>query len=164
MPRGLENLGNTCYINAVVQALASTSSIVELVRECEPLFVKQAEDFDSARARFADAFRELVQALAAGGEPLRPRKLIGLLHEVRPEFERGAQQDAHELLRTVLDALHEELKRPLSAPELDCARARRARAWKAATGAEWKDEAATELEAARKKWCDATKIMHSTQD
>ena len=152
MPRGLENLGNTCYINAVVQALASTSSIVELVRECEPLFAKQAEDFDSTRAAFAHAFRELVQALAAGGDPLRPRKLIGLLHEVRPEFERGAQQDAHELLRTVLDALHEELKRPLSAPELDCARARRARAWKAATGAEWKDEAATELEAARKKW------------
>ena len=152
MPRGLENLGNTCYINAVVQALASTSSIVELVRECEPLFAKQAEDFDSARAAFAHAFRELVQALAAGGEPLRPRKLIGLLHEVRPEFERGAQQDAHELLRTVLDALHEQLKRPLGAPELESARARRARAWKAATGVEWKDEAATELEAARKKW------------
>ena len=98
----------------------------KLVRDCEPLFVQQAEDIDSARARFAHAFRELVQALAAGGDPIRPRKLIGLIHEVRPEFERGAQQDAHELLRTVLDALHEELKRPLSAPELDCARARRA--------------------------------------
>ena len=64
MPRGLENLGNTCYINAVVRALASTSSIVELVRECEPLFVKQAEDLTPRAA--SPTRPELVQALAAG--------------------------------------------------------------------------------------------------
>ena len=113
-PRGLVNLGNTCYLNAVVQALAHCTSFASrLVGDAAML---EGGDND---AKVSRAFAHICSALSDRGRhsAVRPAELIGAIQARRPSFGGFQQQDAHELLRILLDGLHMHLQRHWAAQQ-----------------------------------------------
>ena len=100
--RGLVNLGNTCYLNSVVQALRFTPVLVEHLQRME-------EDVLAAQPVLY-RLRQLVSCLTseeeAGGSTVSP---WDFLNASRPSwFAEGEQQDCSEFLTAMLAALHEE--------------------------------------------------------
>jgi ubiquitin C-terminal hydrolase len=92
--RGLENLGSTCYLNAVLQVLLS----------CTPLTLQlRARPSRAGTAPLTDAFTALLTSQC------RVRCVQQALARKNDAFQQYSEQDAHEALRTVLDVMHEEL-------------------------------------------------------
>ncbi|XP_054268454.1 ubiquitin carboxyl-terminal hydrolase 16 [Macrosteles quadrilineatus] len=121
--RGLSNLGNTCFFNSVLQCLAQTPGLVDLLKEMDvpgekfPVDVKGVT-IDAVLKRpkgplvsapLADILTE-VAGVPGGGDchTVNPRKLLDALTSKCPQFEGGDQHDAHELLRHLLDSVHNE--------------------------------------------------------
>ncbi|KAM5171887.1 ubiquitin carboxyl-terminal hydrolase 50 [Mantella aurantiaca] len=102
---GLDNLGNTCYINAVIQCLSSTSPLVEY------FFSLQFENLiASDKNKFVYAFTKLVADLwFSEVQSVAPLDFWGALCKIHPPFGMQSQQDAQELLIYTLDALQEDL-------------------------------------------------------
>ncbi|KAG8012673.1 Ubiquitin carboxyl-terminal hydrolase 3 [Nibea albiflora] len=80
---GLRNLGNTCFMNAILQSLRS------LVEE----------------------FRKTLCSLWQGSQTaFSPDSLFYAIWKIMPSFRGYQQQDAHEFMRYLLDHLHRELQ------------------------------------------------------
>lgn len=115
-PTGLANLGNSCYLNAVVQALAHCGPFAKCV--CDLVDDSSAADGSAdAEARLARALTGCLGALLprppagrSSGAPVRPAALLSAIQERTPGFGGYRQQDAHELLRSLLDGLHQHLQ------------------------------------------------------
>uniref|UniRef100_A0A8C0E9K7 Ubiquitin carboxyl-terminal hydrolase n=1 Tax=Bubo bubo TaxID=30461 RepID=A0A8C0E9K7_BUBBB len=123
--KGINNLGNTCFFNAVMQNLAQTHVLNELMYEMkekgtklkichtsdsqlDPLMVNLSSPgpLTSAMFLFLHSMRE------AGKGPLSPKVLFSQLCQKAPRFKGFQQQDSQELLHYLLDAMRiEETKR-----------------------------------------------------
>ncbi|NXO41983.1 UBP45 hydrolase, partial [Locustella ochotensis] len=123
--KGINNLGNTCFFNAVMQNLAQTHVLNELMYEIkekgtklkichtsdsqlDPLVVNLSSPgpLTSAMFLFLHSMRE------AGKGPLSPKVLFSQLCQKAPRFKGFQQQDSQELLHYLLDAIRiEETKR-----------------------------------------------------
>ncbi|GAA6051364.1 hypothetical protein JCM3770_004503 [Rhodotorula araucariae] len=107
---GLVNLGNTCYLACVLQALAATEPVAEFFANDDYLQEINTTSRFGLKGQLAKAFARLVRAMR-GGEyrsvsPAQLRETIGRLSK---QYLEPTQQDAHELLLVLLDGLHEDL-------------------------------------------------------
>ncbi|XP_067840877.1 ubiquitin carboxyl-terminal hydrolase 45 [Heptranchias perlo] len=127
--QGLSNLGNTCFFNAVMQNVAQTHMLSDLMYEmkekgtklkiCPPtesnldplmIILPSPGSLTSAVYLFLHSMKE------AGKGPLAPRILFSQLCQKAPRFRGFQQQDSQELLHYLLDAMRiEETKRIQSA-------------------------------------------------
>mmetsp|Transcript_65928 Transcript_65928/g.208641 ORF Transcript_65928/g.208641 Transcript_65928/m.208641 type:complete len:363 (-) Transcript_65928:245-1333(-) len=110
--RGMVNLGNTCYMGATLQALASLDGFV-----AELLLAARSAPQGSVAAALADCLRE--HRDGRGGESaqaVNPARLKHNLARHNLRFLGFAQQDAHEFLFALLGRVQEELLAAAAGP------------------------------------------------
>ncbi|XP_075289413.1 ubiquitin carboxyl-terminal hydrolase 16 isoform X4 [Opisthocomus hoazin] len=125
--KGLSNLGNTCFFNAVMQNLSQTPVLRELLKEAkmpgttvkiespelsvEPQLIK----LDQPGALTLAMYQFLTEMQETKKGVVTPKELFAQVCKKAIRFKGYQQQDSHELLRYVLDGMRAEEIQQISA-------------------------------------------------
>ncbi|XP_078075072.1 ubiquitin carboxyl-terminal hydrolase 33 isoform X1 [Mustelus asterias] len=103
---GLKNIGNTCYLNAALQALSNCPPLTLFFLECGGLVQTDK------KPALSKSYQKLMAEIWHKNRPsyVVPTSLFQGIKTVNPMFRGYSQQDAQEFLRCLMDQLHEELK------------------------------------------------------
>ena len=105
--KGLLNIGNTCYMNSVMQCLNSLPSFVQYFKDsryCRD--IDSRSKYDGIFAKEMGATLELMNIACSPVSLYSLKTAVGELHH---PFKGSMQQDAHEFLLYMLNWLHEDL-------------------------------------------------------
>ncbi|XP_069460772.1 ubiquitin carboxyl-terminal hydrolase 21 isoform X2 [Ambystoma mexicanum] len=108
---GLRNLGNTCFMNAVLQCLSNTKPLRDYCLRQE----NRQEQIGVSRAQqeLTEAFIDVISALwhPDSSEAVNPGRFKAIFQKYVPSFTGYSQQDAQEFLKFLMDRLHVEINR-----------------------------------------------------
>ncbi|XP_059089998.1 ubiquitin carboxyl-terminal hydrolase 8-like [Tigriopus californicus] len=118
---GLKNLGNTCYMNSVLQCMSNFPILAQFFMESN--FQKQINKKSRTRGEFAVEFSELLRQLWSGQcKSISPKDLKRTFGKHVESFQGTKQQDAHEFLTKLVESLHDDLNEiqvNMKLPEID---------------------------------------------
>ena len=97
-PIGLVNMGNTCYFNSVNQCISSTKYL-------QKLYDREDFDFGNLNTQYGKLLKGLRKN---ANQSLAPKGIHGYIARCAPRFKVGSQEDAHDLMLTLLDKLMDE--------------------------------------------------------
>ncbi|XP_061450917.1 ubiquitin carboxyl-terminal hydrolase 3 isoform X4 [Rhineura floridana] len=118
---GLRNLGNTCFMNAILQSLSNIQQFCCYFKELPAVELRNGKT--AGRRTYhtrsqgdnsislVEEFRKTLCALWQGSQTaFSPEPLFYVVWKIMPNFRGYQQQDAHEFMRYLLDHLHLELQ------------------------------------------------------
>uniref|UniRef100_A0A8C9VPR0 Ubiquitin carboxyl-terminal hydrolase n=1 Tax=Scleropages formosus TaxID=113540 RepID=A0A8C9VPR0_SCLFO len=98
---GLQNLGNTCFLNSTVQCLTYTPPLANYLLSREHSRACHQSGF----CMICVMQNHMIQAFANTGNAIKPVSFIRDLKKIARHFRFGSQEDAHEFLRYTIDAM-----------------------------------------------------------
>ncbi|XP_076397804.1 uncharacterized protein LOC100876753 isoform X4 [Megachile rotundata] len=115
---GLRNIGNTCFMNSVIQCLSNTRPLLEyLLNEQYLADINTATS--SMKGALIKAFSQVIHELweVGGDHVVNTTALKSQIQRFAPRFMGYSQQDAQEFLRYLLEGLHEDVNRVTIKPQ-----------------------------------------------
>uniref|UniRef100_A0ABM5F3T7 Ubiquitin carboxyl-terminal hydrolase n=1 Tax=Pogona vitticeps TaxID=103695 RepID=A0ABM5F3T7_9SAUR len=108
---GLRNLGNTCFMNAVLQCLSSTKPLRDYCLHRE--FRQEQPGALRTQQELTEAFADVIATLwhPDSTEAANPSRFKAVFQKYVPSFTGYSQQDAQEFLKFLMDRLHVEINR-----------------------------------------------------
>ncbi|CAO2207365.1 unnamed protein product [Urochloa humidicola] len=94
--KGIPNIGNTCYMNAILQCLLALDELQTRLLELD------------TKGPYALALKELFEETSAAGSLLNPHKIFKCVCMHNRDFIGGLMHDSHVLLSSLLKGLNEE--------------------------------------------------------
>ncbi|KAG9000772.1 ubiquitin-specific protease doa4 [Tulasnella sp. JGI-2019a] len=116
---GLKNLGNTCYMNSIVQCLSATVPFARFFIDGRWKSAINMQNPLGTQGSVAFAFATIVHELWQRESPyLTPYAFRNKICAYAPQFGGSDQHDAQEFLSFLVDGLHEDLNRIIKKPAL----------------------------------------------
>ncbi|CAH1129663.1 unnamed protein product [Ceutorhynchus assimilis] len=115
---GLRNIGNTCFMNSVLQCLSNTRVLLDYIRK--DAYQRDINNTTSGmKGALIKAFGEVIKELWApdSSGPVNTVALKSQIQRFAPRFMGYSQQDAQEFLRYLLEGLHEDVNRVTTKPK-----------------------------------------------
>ncbi|KAF1765351.1 hypothetical protein GCK72_005303 [Caenorhabditis remanei] len=114
---GLRNIGNTCFMNAILQMLVNNIELREFfLRDHYQSEINESNPLGS-EGRLARAFADFMHQMWSGRhKAIEPIQIKNIVAEKASQFANFAQHDAHEFLSFLLDGLHEDVNRVKKKP------------------------------------------------
>ncbi|KAM4726634.1 ubiquitin carboxyl-terminal hydrolase 2-like [Anableps anableps] len=105
---GLRNLGNTCFMNSILQCLSNTAELRDYcLRNIHLMELNRRSNM-----ALMEEFAKVTQNLwTSANEAVSPSEFRNQIQRFAPKFAGCSQQDAQEFLRFLLDGLHSQVNR-----------------------------------------------------
>ena len=109
---GLRNLGNSCYMNSVLQCMFNITQLADYFLTFSYRQDVKRKNVAGRGGKVAEIFAVLLRAIWGGQyRYLIPTDMKQVAGEIKEEFAGYTQEDSHEFLLVLLDALHEDLNK-----------------------------------------------------
>ncbi|XP_016975237.2 ubiquitin carboxyl-terminal hydrolase Usp2 isoform X2 [Drosophila rhopaloa] len=102
---GLRNIGNTCFMNSVIQCLSHTQELTRFLRSHHGSRTSSTKD-QQILHEFAKLIQEMWTSNVHTVTPMELKRAFSTKHRMYSDYN---QQDAQEFLRFFLDSLHSAL-------------------------------------------------------
>ncbi|XP_076059243.1 ubiquitin specific protease 32 isoform X2 [Oratosquilla oratoria] len=114
---GLNNLGNTCFLNAALQCCSNTLPLTRYFMNNMHLYELNRSNPCGMKGHMAKQYGNLIHEIWSGGsKTVAPLKLRWTIGKYTQKFAGFGQHDSQELLAFLLDGLHEDLNRVHNKP------------------------------------------------
>ncbi|XP_034487473.1 ubiquitin carboxyl-terminal hydrolase Usp2 isoform X2 [Drosophila innubila] len=103
---GLRNIGNTCFMNSVIQCLSHTTELTRFLRTHHTSTRSTTSKDQQILHEFAKLIQEMWTTNVHSVTPMELKRAFSTKHRMYSDYN---QQDAQEFLRFFLDSLHSAL-------------------------------------------------------
>lgn len=109
---GLANLGNTCFMNSILQCLSNTVELSNIFNNDRHKSQINRDNPLGHGGKLVEVYSELIKDIWSNNyTKVSPYNFKHTIGEFKPQFSGYQQQDSQEFMSFLLDGLHEDLNR-----------------------------------------------------
>lgn len=111
---GLSNIGNTCFLNSVIQVLVHTPEIIQILDTVPAISLASTANINHL---LAFECKQLIKLMWEKNQTISPNRFVQVVQIVstkkgNPIFEGFSQNDVSEFLLFLIECIHETLSKP----------------------------------------------------